>query len=182
MKALKWSLLGFLGLSVVGYCLLSPNVSAADGFSKVKCGGDIPAALIGVVLANERSSAVEARHKDLGLKDLGGDELSGGLSLSGWLICGSEYQLITDKRNVVRDVLKFPEHSKASPEFLGSCRINGKPLPGDVIAVLNNQPGAENLSAKFAWKIDTKTAKFVKLDTAGMQCPRDGINTADGGN
>jgi hypothetical protein len=108
--------------------------------------------------------------------------MEGDLFLASWLICGNEYQLILDKKSIVRDVLQFPQHSKASPEFIGPCRVNGKQLPGEIIAVLNNQPGAENLSAKFAWKIDRKTAKFVKLDTAGMQCPRSGIITADGWN
>jgi hypothetical protein len=133
-------------------------------------------------MGNEASASVEARHKALGLKDLGGEELEGGLFLSSWLICGDEYMMILDKRSVVRDALKFPPHSKASPEFTGSCRVNGKKLPGEIVAVLSNQAGAENLSAKFAWKIDTKTAKFVKLATEGMECPRSGIITADGGN
>jgi len=90
--------------------------------------------------------------------------------------------LILDKKFIVRDVLQFPQHSKASPEFIGSCRVNGKQLPEDIVAVLNNQPGAENLSAKVAWKIDPKKAKFVTLATEEMQCPRSGIVTADGGN
>jgi hypothetical protein len=84
------------------------------------------------------------------------------------------------KKSIVRDVLQFPEHSKASPEFSGSCRINGKELPEDIVAVLNNQAGAENLSAKFAWKIGPRKAKFVKLTTEGMLCPQSGIITADG--
>jgi hypothetical protein len=183
MKVLSLLLPGFLGLSILaGICRLSPNASAADLFSKVQCGADIPKALIGGVMGNERVALTEARHKDLGLKDLGGSDLSGGLFFGSWLICGNEYQIITDKRSVVRDVLQFPEHSKDSPEFDGSCKVNGKKLPGEIVAVLNNQAGAENLSAKFAWKIDTLKAKFVKLDTDGMQCPRDGIITADGGN
>jgi len=85
--------------------------------------------------------------------------------------------LILDKKSIVRDVLQFPEHSKARPEFSGSCRVNGKQLPEDIVAVLTNQAGAENLSAKFAWKIEPKKAKFVKLATEGMQCPRSGIIT-----
>lgn len=183
MKILSALILGFFGLSILaGNCRLSPNVSAADIFSKVRCGSDVPKALIGGVMSNDSDSAIEARHKDLSLKDLGGSELNGGLFLSTWLICGNEYMLILDKRSVVRDVLQFPQHSKAFPEFSGSCRVNGKELPEDVVAVLNNKTGAENLSAKFAWKIDPKKATFVKLDTAGLQCPRDGIITADGGN
>jgi hypothetical protein len=183
MKVLRSFMLGFFGLSMLaGIWQLSPNVSAADLFSKIQCGTDIPKGLIGGLMGNEKSASLEARHKALGLKDLGGEELEGDLFLGSWLICGNEYMLIIDKRSIVRDVLQFPQHSKASPEFMGSCRVNGKQLPGEIVAVLNNQAGAENLSAKFAWKIDRRTAKFVKLATEGLQCPRSGIITADGGN
>jgi len=183
MKVLGSLLLWFFGLSMLaGSCWSSPNVAAGDLFSKVQCGSDIPKALIGGLMTNERDAAVEARHKALGLKDLGGSEMAGGLFLSSWLICGKEYQMIMDKKSIVRDVLEFPEHSKASPEFIGSCQVNGKKVPGEIIAVLNNQAGAENLSAKSAWRIDSKSAKFAKVDTAGLQCPRSGIITSDGGN
>lgn len=183
MKGLRSLILGFCGLSLLaGNCQLAPNVSASDLFDKIQCGTDIPKALIGGVMPNGNDAAIEARHKPLGLKDLGGSELDGGLFLSSWLICGNEYILIMDKKSIVRDALQFPQHSKASPEFIGSCQVNGKALPGELIAVLNNQAGAENLSAKSAWKIDRKTAKFVKVATEGMQCPRSGIITEDGGN
>ena len=183
MMVLRSLIVGFFGFSMLaGNYQLSAGVSAPDLFSKVQCSADIPKALIGGSMTNEASASIEAKHKALGLKDLGGSELTGDLFLSSWLICGKEYLLILDKRSVIRDVLQFPQHSKASPEFIGSCRVNGKQLPGDMVAVLNNQAGAGNLSAKFAWKIDRKTAKFVKLATEGMQCPRSGIITADGGN
>ncbi|HEU4389903.1 MAG TPA: hypothetical protein VFV34_19025 [Blastocatellia bacterium] len=176
-------LLGFFGLSMLtGNCLLSPHVSAADLFSKIQCGADIPKALIGGFMPKGSVASIEARHKALGLKDLGGSELEGDLFLSTWLICGNEYLLIMDKKSIVRDALQFPQHSKASPEFIGSCRVNGKQLPEEIVAVLNNQAGAENLPAKSAWKIDRRRAKFVKLATEGMECPRSGIITADGGN
>jgi hypothetical protein len=183
MKVLRSLVLGLFGLAILaGNFQLAPTVSAGDLFSKVQCGADIPKALIGGFMSNERVALLEARHKPLGLKDLGGSEMTGGLFLSSWLICGNEYQLIMDKKSIVRDVLQFPEHSKASPEFIGSCSLNGKELHEDIIAVLNNQAGKENLSAKFAWKIDRIKAKFVKLATDGMLCPRSGIITADGGN
>ena len=183
MKVLRSLILGFFGFSILaGISPFSPNVSAADLFAKVQCGSDIPKALVGGGMGNERSAAIEARHKALGLKDLGGSELTGGLFLSSWLICGNEYMFILDKKSVVRDVLQFPQHSKDSPEFIGSCRVNEKQVPGEIVAVLTNQAGAENLSANSAWKIDRTKAKFVKLATEGMQCPRSGIITADGGN
>ena len=184
MKVRRSSLLlGFFGLLMLaGICQLSPKVSAGDLFTRVRCGTDIPKALIGGFMTKESDAAVEARHKALGLKDLGGSELTGDRFLSSWLICGNEYLLILDKKSIVRDVLQFPEHSKASPEFIGSCQVNGKEQPGEIVAVLNNESGAENLSAKFAWKIDPGKTKFEKLATDGMQCPRSGIITADGGN
>ena len=181
-------LLTSLILVLISFAMLTrktesaPNVAAADLFSKVQCGADIPKALIGGVMTKESDADVEARHKALGLKDLGGSELTGDRFLSSWLICGNEYQLILDKKSMVQDVLQFPEHSKASPEFIGACRVNGKEQPGEIIAVLNNQDGAENLSVKSAWKIDPRKSKFIKLGTEGMECPRSGIITADGGN
>jgi len=117
-------------------------------------------------MTNERDASIEARHKSLGLKNLGGSEETGDLFMSSWLICGNEYQLILDKKSVVRDVLQFPEHSKAAPEFIGSCRLNGKEQPGEIIAVLNNQDGAENLSAKAAWKIAGSI--FTPISLNGM--------------
>jgi hypothetical protein len=75
-------------------------------------------------MPNERIVVLEERHKDLGLKDLGAQEISDRLFLISWRICGDEYVLLEDK-DVVRDVLKFPKHSKDSPQFIGSCQSNG---------------------------------------------------------
>ena len=81
----------------------------------------------------------------------------------------------------MRDVLKFPQHSKDSPEFIGSCQLNGHDVPGTAIGVLKDEDGAKILPAVTAWKIDDKQMKFVKLQTEGLRCSRDGIITADGG-
>jgi hypothetical protein len=86
----------------------------ADGFDSVRCGSDVGEALLGRKMSNEKVSVLEERHKDLGLKDLGGTEISDRLFLISWRICGEEYVLLEDK-DVVRDVLKFPKHSKDSP-------------------------------------------------------------------
>jgi hypothetical protein len=134
-------------------------------------------------MRNERSVVIENRHKDLGLKDLGGSDLSDAskLFLASWRICGDEYMLLEDGHSVVRDVLKVPEHSKTSPEFTGECQNKGTKMRGTIVAILNNEAGKDTLSAKAAWKIDEKTAKFIKIPTDGLGCPRDGIITADGG-
>ncbi len=171
----------FFGILPVTLFLFCGNAScASDGFGAVRCGSDIPKALIGQTMSNERVVVIEGRHKDLGLKDLGGSEISERLFLISWQICGDEYALLEEK-SVVRDVLKFPRHSKDSPEFIGSCQINGNDVPDAIIAVLRNEKGTEILSATAAWKIDEKRARFVKIPTEGLRCPRDGVVTADEG-
>ena len=165
-------------LIVALFCTRS--ICNADGFDSVHCGSDVRKALLGRTMSNEKIGAIEERHKDLGLKDLGGTEISDRLFLISWRICGEEYVLLEDK-DVVRDVLKFPQHSKDSPQFIGSCQLNGQDIPGSAIGVLKNENGAEMLPAVTAWKIDEKQAKFVKLQTEGLRCSRDGISTADGG-
>jgi hypothetical protein len=52
-------------------------------------------------------------------------------------------------------VLKFPKHSKESPQFIGSCQLNGHDVPGAVIGVLKNEDGAQILLAVIAWKISS---------------------------
>jgi hypothetical protein len=131
-------------LSVVAVLFCANDARASDGFSAVRCGSDISKALIGRTMSNERVVVVEARHKNLGLKDLGGSEISERLFLISWRLCGDEYALLEEK-DVVRDVLKFPRHSKGSPAFIGSCRSNGHALSNTIIAVLENRRGPEAL-------------------------------------
>jgi len=160
--------------------LCGSGICAADGFDSVRCGSDVGKALVGRTMPNEKVAVIEERHRDLGLKDLGGTETSDRLFLISWQICGEEYALL-EEQGVVRDVLKFPKHSKDSPEFIGSCQLNGHDVPGTAIGVLKNENGVEMLPAMIAWKIDDKQTKFVMLQTEGLRCSRDGIITADGG-
>jgi hypothetical protein len=156
------------------------TICNADGFDSVRCGSDVRKALLGRTMTNEKVVVIEERHKDLGLKDLGGTEISDRLFLISWRICGDEYALLEDQ-GVVRDVLKFPKHSKDSPQFIGSCQLNGHDVPGTAIGVLKKENDVESLPAVIAWKIDEKQTKFVELQTEGLRCSRDGIITADGG-
>jgi hypothetical protein len=156
------------------------TICNADGFDSVRCGSDVRKALLGRTMTNEKVVVLEERHKDLGLKDLGGTEISDRLFLISWRICGEEYALLEDQ-GTVRDVLKFPKHSKDSPQFIGSCQLNGHDVPGTAIGVLKNENDVESLPAVIAWKIDEKQTKFVELQTEGLRCSRDGIITADGG-
>src|SRR4029077_11037099 len=105
------------------------SIYGADGFEAVRCGSDVRKAMVGRKTSNERVVVIEARHKDLQLKDLGAEEISDRLNLIFWRICGEEYAVLEDG-DVVKDALTFPKHSKESPEFVGSCQLNGKDLPG----------------------------------------------------
>ena len=109
--------------------LCGSSICDGDGFDSVRCGSDVGKALVGRAMPNEKVAVLEERHKDLGLKDLGGTEISDRLFLISWQICGEEYALLEDK-DVVKDVLKFPKHSKDSPQFEGSCQLNGHDVEG----------------------------------------------------
>src|SRR5439155_27323600 len=127
-------------LMLLNLLLCGSNICAADGFDSVRCGSDVGKALVGRTMSNEKVAVIEERHRDLGLKDLGGTEISDRLFLISWQICGEEYALLEDK-DVVKDVLKFPKHSKDSPEFIGSCQLNGHDVPVTAIGVLKNENG-----------------------------------------
>ena len=105
------------------------QVAVADEFKNVKCGGDIPKALVGQRSANERVVVIEKRNQALGLKHLGADETSDKLSSINWMICGSEFITLVDNKGLVRDAMAFPPHSKKTPAFSNYCELNGEKLP-----------------------------------------------------
>ena len=170
--------------------LICGKALAADGFDGVRCVGDIPKALIGKHMVNERVAVLEARHRNLLLKDLGATEITDQIDAISWSICGKEYMLLEDQHDVVRDVLPFPSHSRTAPAFTGTCEIDGRATAETIVAILDNSAGYIKgydlqdrtlFRAVSAWKIDTKRVKFVKIGATGMRCPRTGIDTADGG-
>jgi len=157
------------------------QIAFAEMFEKVRCGADIPKALIGQRSLSERIVVLEKKYAALGLKHLGADEITDRLSSVNWLICGSEFMLLVDRRGLVGDALPFPSHSKASPAFSGLCQSKGKDLPDIFVAVLDGASKADYLPVVTAWKIDKQRAKFIKVPSEGLLCPRSGIYTVDGG-
>jgi len=153
----------------------------ADEFQKVRCGTDIPKALIGQRGPNQRIVVLEKKYAALGLKHLGADEISDRLSSVSWEICGSEFMLLVDRGGLVGDAVPFPSHSKASPAFSGICQSKGKDLPDIFVGVLDGASKADLLPVVTAWKIDKQRAKFIKVSGEGLLCPRSGIYTVDGG-
>ena len=166
---------------VAAICLASAQATLADEFANVKCGSDIPRAMIGQRSSNERIVVIEGKYRSLGLKHLGADETSDQLSSINWLICGSEFITLVDRKGLVRDAIPFPPHSRKSPAFSGLCQLNGRESPDLFVAVLNGEVAGDLLPALSAWKIDLKGAKFVKASSEGLRCPRSGIYTVDGG-
>jgi len=63
-------------LFLVTGLLVTNAFGGSDAFDGVKCGSDIPKALGGKPMSNQRVADLEKRHVDLGLKGLGGDEIS----------------------------------------------------------------------------------------------------------
>jgi hypothetical protein len=142
-------------------------------------GGDLARSLIGQRGSNEPVVAIEGRHKDLALKDLGASDF-GAFSSINWMICGKEFMVLEDNHtDIVHDALQLPPHSKQSPEFQGYCKSKGKPMPQTVVAILRDQAGQAELPADAAWLIDEKAVKFVKTQTDDMLCPRGGIWDAE---
>lgn len=183
MFRIRLSLFVLMGLCASGWAL--------DPFGGIQCGTDIPKSLIGKHDPNERVTVLEERHKNLDLKDLGASEISDRLTLVSWQICGGEYALLVNtKSRLIRDVLPFPAHSATSPQFVGKCEVNGRPMRESVVALLNN--GAKYdardpkqakimLKATAAWKIDEAKEKIATQSTENLACPLDGIATVDGG-
>ena len=155
----------------------------ADEFAKLKCGADIPKALIGQRSTNGPVVDAEKKYAALGLKNKGGDEISDRLNSVNWTICGVEYMMLIERRGSITDVVPFPEHSKQVPAFTGLCQSKGKEknLPDIFAGVLDGASKADMLPAVTLWKIDKQRGKFIKVSTEGLLCPRSGIYTVDGG-
>ena len=158
---------------------------ATDEFEGLRCGSDIPRAMVGKHSSNERVVVLEKRHGDVGLKDLGGIEVSDRLFLVFWRICGTEYaELVNTKKKLVRDVLPVPAESLRQPRSIGPCKVDGKDIPDTVMAVLDNSAGKKPknyldeivLPAKAAWKIDERQERFVVIATENLRCAVSGLS------
>jgi hypothetical protein len=168
------------GLSIA-ITLALGQAAFADEFQNLKCGADIAKAMIGKRSASAPVVELEKKYRALGLKSLGGDEISENLSSANLMICGAEYIELVDRKGIVRDVLAFPPHAKTQPAFSGMCQMKGKDLPDVIVGVLDGSAANAPLPVKTAWKIDQKQVKFVAISGEGMLCPKEGIYTVDGG-
>jgi hypothetical protein len=152
---------------------LACGTAAAEGFDGLTCGMDLAKALKGRHLPDEPSNTTDAKHKDIGLKGLGADELDWGSEV--WMkMCGATYAMLVDQKALIRDVLKVPAEPGATLAFEGSCK--GGPKDHEVIAVVEDKAGATDLPAKAAWMIDDAKKRYASVPSEGMLCPRgDGL-------
>ena len=174
--------------------VLGPSAEAQDAFAKVRCGSSNPnvgRTFIGMNVPSGPVEDIERKHRDIGLKDQGTEEISSTLNLESWIICGSEYDLLVDQRNVIRDAVQVPQHYRRMPLSFGACQRKGH-SESLVLAILDNpSPPAANehysatdkvlLHATAAWHIDEAKAKIVQVDLKDLSCPRSNIITVDGG-
>lgn len=160
-----------LALCLFLICAGAASAWARDEFSDVRCGADIPKALIGKSAKNEPDMVKENRHKDIGLNGGGTEEVSDSVFVVSWTMCGKKYDLLY-KRNTISDVLPTPAPDEQNTfEFLGYCKVDGKEVPGFVYGVMAKDAGTENIRPIVAWKIDERRGKFVIMSVAGLSCP-----------
>ena len=157
----------------------------------MRCGSDVVKALTGRQVKNGRVVDIERAHVDIGLKDLGGSEISDSLWFISWGMCGRDYSLLEASNRVV-DALLFPRHSRRYPEFLGLC-VRGQDTLPLIHGIMDNpawrpagQPiflegDSTMLRTITAWKVDEASRHFVPIDTTGLRCARSGMFSSDGG-
>ena len=141
--------------------LASGPVAHADAFQKVKCGSDIPKALIGQHASNDRVAVLEQKSRALGLKDLGADEISDRLSSVNWQICGAEFILL-----IGRSKFSVPRCAAVAGAFQALTGLRGHlPGQGPGSSPMSSSPSwmarprQEYFPVQAAWKIDQQQAE-----------------------
>lgn len=166
---------------VAAASLVSDPLRAADGFERVRCDQPIVPALVGVrSTASEPVVRIEARRKSIRLEHLGAEIVDDSASTVFWRVCGRPF-VVLDARNVWRDAIELPPHSREAPTFsTASCEVGGRKIGGIFLGVFSSRgtDGGSLWPVKAAWRVDLKLGKFVALDAAAT-CAPDGIYTAD---
>jgi hypothetical protein len=158
-----------VGLALL--CLSGLAHSAPQSFRGLTCEMDIEKALPGREMPNEKVASIEARHTNLGLKDLGGYEVSDKIFLTIWRICGNQYVLL-ERGTQVKAVLKIPEQFKGSDEAI-ICSPVGEGATGTIVAVPSSLRTQTTIRAQAAWRVDEKKISFVPVTAKPLDCQRE---------
>jgi hypothetical protein len=172
MKLVQLTLPLFLLLS-------TPRASAADEFESVRCGADVVKAVVGRKMSRTTVSALESAHKDLGLKNLGGDGMpEDPYSLVEWQLCQSVVVFLVDhrsRRGVITDAVVLPDDLKDLPQALpgADCQRQGKLAEQELFVLLDKGPRTARAPARKAWRIDLTSMKFVGVASDGLSCAQE---------
>ena len=164
-----------LGRSIIiaSIALLSATAQGAErSFDGITCKSYIPSALIGRHMPNERVVTIEARYKEIGLKDLGayGMEAAGDpWTLISWQICGREY-LLLERRGIVQDVLASPLPQESAQFTIASCVVDGSSLHGTAVIFVSAKERQLPKPVEHAWLINDKTIRFSKIKGKEIVC------------
>jgi len=147
-----------------------------DEFTGLKCGDDVRARLVGRKIRNQPVARTEALHKELGLKDLGGDMGEDeSTSFVAWRICGDTYAFLLVK-STIKDIYRFAPSSAQAPRFMGgTCVLGGKPVPGYLVGTLDAGSDDSLLPVKEARRVEGKSGTFAPFEFDKLRCARDGI-------
>jgi hypothetical protein len=157
---------------LIGIASVPVSAASNNSFDGITCQTDIVPALIGRHMPNGRVVTIEARYKNIGLKDLGafGMEIDGHpWTLISWEICGREYALL-ERHDVVRDAVASPIPSGGPQSQIASCSVNGSVLQGTALAFVDEPDQKLPGPVKNAWLIDGKAVKFVKIAGDEIVC------------
>jgi hypothetical protein len=122
-------------------------------------------------MPNEKVASIEARHPNLGLKDLGAYEVSDKLFLIIWRICGNQYVLL-EQGTRVKAVLKIPEQFKNSGDAI-ICSPVGDVSSDTIVAVPSSVQTKTSIRSQAAWRVDEKKVSFVPVTTKPLDCQRE---------
>lgn len=161
----------FFALALV-QALALPVLAQAQprSFDGLSCTSNIEQELAGRTMPNETVAVLESRYKALGLKDVGGDEISDKLSLTTWRICGDQY-LLLQQGDRVKSVLKIPEQYRSSGDVFPCVPVGGK--DGGYIIAVPGARGKSNRRSVAAWRLDEKALKFNPVQPGVLECERE---------
>lgn len=146
---------------------LSGNLArgAETWFDGIKCDSKIEAVLIGRAMPNGKVDAIEKKHKSLNLKLNWSDGMEADgdpWTLSSWMICGKEY-LLLNRKNVTKDLLVSPQNLPNHKFTLGTCKSQGKLIPGTSVFFAPTQDKAGPKLFDRIWTIEDGKLNGGKL-------------------
>ena len=162
-------------LPILVFFFFLQSICVADEFSGITCNSDVTKAVIGKKMTKGRVSDIEATHKNITLKDLGGDGMPEDPFFTiSWEICGREYIFLIDQsknKEIINDVLPIPTDFKQAYRLLpgSSCTRHEKRVK-NIYAFAEQGAKGTKAKMKAAWEISRTTMKFTKLSPEEIDC------------